>query len=48
MNRPSSAAAVRQSRPVRTHHRRNNAIARAYASVVDSARSRPSRVSRRN
>ena len=47
MNSPMLSAASRQSRPVTPHHRRNSAIPPAYASVVDSARSRPNLSSRR-
>ena len=48
MNSPSCAAPACQSRPVREHHRKNNAIAPAYDFVVDSAPSRPNRRCRKN
>ncbi len=47
MNNPSCSAPACQLRPVRAHHRRNNAIAPAYAFVVDSAPSRPNRSCRK-
>ena len=43
MNSPNRSTPACQDRPVRAHHRRNNAIACAYAFVVDSAPSRPNR-----
>jgi predicted metal-binding membrane protein len=48
MNSPSCSAPACQSFPVRAHHRRNSAIAPAYALVVDSAPSRPNRRCRKN
>src|ERR1700758_2605201 len=48
MNRPSAATPSCQCRPVRTHQRRNNAIAPAYDLVVNSEPSRPNRTCRKN
>ena len=48
MNSPSCPLPACQSLPVRAHHRRNSAIAPAYALVVDSAPSRPNRRCRKN
>src|SRR5712691_6893168 len=48
MNSPSCSAPPCQSFPVRAPHRRNSAIAPAYALVVDSAPSRPNRRCRKN
>jgi hypothetical protein len=43
MNKPNCSTPACQDRPDRTHQRKNNAIACAYAFVVDSAPSRPNR-----
>ncbi len=43
MNSPNCSTPACQPRPVRAHQRSNNAIACAYAFVVDSAPSRPNR-----
>ena len=43
MNEANSPTPACQDRPVRAHQRRNNAIAWAYAFVVDSAPSQPNR-----
>ena len=48
MNNPSCPTPACQSRPVRAHHRKNNAMLPAYALVVDSAPSRPNRTCRKN
>jgi hypothetical protein len=47
MNSANCSAPACHVRPVRAHHRRNNAIECAYAFVVDSAPSRPNRTCRR-
>ena len=47
MNKATCSTPACQDRPVRAHQRRNNAIACAYAFVVDSAPSRPNRWYRR-
>src|SRR3984893_7478639 len=48
MNSPSAATPSCQSRLVRTHQRRNNAIPPAYDLVVNSEPSRPNRTWRKN
>ncbi|MGW3745583.1 hypothetical protein ACWD62_34700 [Streptomyces sp. NPDC005146] len=48
MNIPNSAAATRQSRPVRMHQRRYSAMCPAYVRVVSSAWSLPNRKCRKS
>ena len=48
MNNPRCSIPACQDRPVRPHHRKNNAIPPAYAFVVSSKPSRPNRTSRKN
>ncbi|WP_025433922.1 hypothetical protein [Rhodococcus opacus] len=48
MNNPSAGTPSCQCRPVRAHHRRNNAIPPVYDLVVSSEPSRPNRTCRKN